>query len=55
MEAEKESLTLSLTTEEVYKDIKKSMEISDKIKEVDDKIKDHYEEWELLLMEEEEA
>ena len=55
MEAEKEALTLSLTTEEVYKDIKKSMEISDKIKEVDDKIKDHYEEWELLLMEEEEA
>ncbi len=55
MEAEKEALTLSLTTEEVYKDIKKSMEISDRIKEVDDKIKDHYEEWELLLMEEEEA
>ncbi len=55
MEAEKEALTLSLTTEEVYKDIRKSMEISDKIKEVDDKIKDHYEEWELLLMEEEEA
>ena len=55
MEAEKEALTLSLTTEEVYKDIQKSMEISDKIKEVDDKIKDHYEEWELLLMEEEEA
>lgn len=55
MEAEKEALTLSLTTEEVYKDIQKSMEISNKIKDVDDTIKHHYEEWELLLMEEEEA
>ena len=55
MEAEKEALTLSLTTEEVYKDIQKSMEISNKIKDVDDTIKHYYEEWELLLMEEEEA
>lgn len=54
LEAEKLQLQDSLTTEEVYSDIKKSMAVSQTLHEAEVKLAELYEEWETLLMEEEE-
>ncbi len=53
-EEEKKRLTHLLTTEEVFSDIRKSMEISNQIDEHDRELQDLYEEWEELLLQEEE-
>jgi ATP-binding cassette subfamily F protein 3 len=53
-EEEKTSLTHSLTTEEVFSDIRKSMEISDRINKHDELLQELYAEWEDLLSEDEE-
>ena len=54
-EEEKEGLNQALTTEEVFTDIKKSYEISEKIGLLEEELKDLYEEWETLLATEEDA
>lgn len=53
-EEEKIRLTHSLTTEEVFSDIRKSMEISERINSNDVMLQDLYAEWEELLSEDEE-
>lgn len=51
LEAEKNDLTLSLTTEEVYSEISKSLSVSREIEVIEKTLKDLYEEWEELLEE----
>jgi len=55
MEEEITDLTESLTTEEVFSDIRKSMEISGKISENERTLEELYEEWEELTLENEES
>ncbi|HSR03338.1 MAG TPA: ABC-F family ATP-binding cassette domain-containing protein [Proteiniclasticum sp.] len=55
MEEEITDLTESLTTEEVFSDIRKSMEISGKISENEKTLEELYEEWEELTLENEES
>lgn len=55
MEEEINDLTESLTTEEVFSDIRKSMEISGKISENERTLEELYEEWEELTLENEES
>lgn len=52
LETEKNDLTLSLTTEEVYSDIAKSLSVSREIEVIEKTLKELYEEWEELLEEE---
>lgn len=51
LETEKNDLTLSLTTEEVYSEISKSLSVSREIEVIEKTLKDLYEEWEELLEE----
>ncbi|MFH5836660.1 ABC-F family ATP-binding cassette domain-containing protein [Proteiniclasticum sp. C24MP] len=55
LEEEKTDLTHSLTTEEVFSDIRKSMEISEEIAAHEKTLEKLYEEWEELLLESEES
>ena len=52
LETEKNDLTLSLTTEEVYSEIAKSLSVSREIEVIEKTLKELYEEWEELLEEE---
>lgn len=52
LETEKNDLTLSLTTEEVYSEIAKSLSVSKEIEVIEKTLKELYEEWEELLEEE---
>lgn len=52
LETEKNDLTLSLTTEEVYSDITRSLSVSKEIEVIEKTLKDLYEEWEEILEEE---
>lgn len=55
LEEEITDLTHSLTTEEVFSDIRKSMEISEKITAHEKTLEELYEEWEELTLENEES